>query len=199
MRADPLDLRRALERIAAPQGGFFSAAQARAAGYSHQAQRYHLQRGAWERVDRGLYRIAGWPVPEHPDFIRWSLWSRGGGVVSHDSALVAHDLGDAMPARVHLTVPPGFRSRSDAVVLHRARLAPKDEAEQQGFRVTTPIRTLLDVAEAGADPDHLAHAVDDALRRGLLTERQLRAASDDAPPQVRAALSDALGFLGGGR
>lgn len=187
MRADPLDLRRALHGVAAPQGGYFSATQAREVGYSYPAQRYHVERGAWERVGRGIFRLAGWPLPEYPDLIRWSLWSRGAGVVSHDSALVVHDLGDAMPARVHLTVPPQFRSRDQAVVLHRAQLAPEDQVEHAGFRVTTPIRTLLDVATSGMDLDHLAHAIDDALRHGSFTVRALRSAAREAP-----AATDAL-------
>src|ERR671931_639924 len=122
MRRDPLDLRRALARVAREQGGYFSAAQALKVGYSYPSQRYHTGRGDWLRVDRGIYRLPDWPASQHEDLARWTLWSRGRGVVSHETALDVHELGDVMPARVDLTVPPGFRSRSPAVRLHVAAL-----------------------------------------------------------------------------
>ena len=86
------------------------------------AQRYHAQRGNWLRVDRGIYRIPEWPVGSREDLVRWSLWSRGRGVVSHETALSVHDLGDVDPSRCHLTVPRNFRQSDPAVVLHRSDL-----------------------------------------------------------------------------
>src|SRR5919201_4413818 len=105
-------LRRRLLDVAGAQAGYFSAAQARAAGYSYQAQRYHAERGDWLRVGRAIYRLADWPAGPHEDLVRWNLWSGGRAVVSDESALSVHELGSADPARVHLTVPPGFRRRA---------------------------------------------------------------------------------------
>lgn len=178
MRRDPSELRKALARLAAPQTGYFTAAQALSAGYSYPAQHYHVQRGDWIRVERGIYRFADWPAGQHADLIRWTLWSRDLGVVSHESALGIHELGDVMPARTHLTVPATFRSRSPAVILHRAHLPSSDIEEREGFRITTPGRSLLDVAAANLEVDRLARAIRDAMDRGLVTARQLR---DDAP------------------
>lgn len=170
--------RRRLYDIAGAQGGYVTAAQALEAGYPYQAQKYHVDRGNWQRVDRGLFRFPEWPVSAHEDLIRWSQWSRGRGVVSHETALSIHDLGDVNPARVHLTVPPGFRKQSRGVVLHRGE-APDDEVRQQeGFRVTTPLRSILDVAAGDLDLDQLATALAEALERGLFTRRMLLARVD---------------------
>ena len=57
MLRDRTDTRATLWRIASGQRGYFTAAQAREAGYSYQAQRYHAQRGNWTLVDRGIYRF----------------------------------------------------------------------------------------------------------------------------------------------
>ncbi len=168
---DRLDLRRRLIALAASQSGYFTAAQALAAGYSYAGQRYHAHRGNWLRVDRGIYRLPEWPATAHEDLVRWSLWSRGRAVASHDTALSVHELGDVNPARVHLTVPPSFRQRDEAVVLHTGRLAAEEVEEHDGFRVTTPLRSLLDVAAGELDLDQLTRAVDDALRRGMVTRR----------------------------
>lgn len=187
MPLDRRDLRRRLFALASGQGGYFTAAQAKGVGYSYQAQAYHVQAGNWLRVDRGLYRLAEWiPVP-HDDLARWSLWALGRGVVSHETAMAVHGIGELESARVHLTVPKGFTKRDRAVALHRGELPPEDVLPRPGFRVTTPLRTLIDIAAAGPDEAQLARAMDEARERGMITIRQLRsrAASLDA----RAALN----------
>lgn len=186
MRADRRDLRRRLFNAAAEQGGYFTAAQARSLGYSYQAQAHHVSTGNWVRIDRGLFRLTDW-VPEiHDDLARWTLWSRGRGVVSHETALSVHGIGEFESAQVHLTVPPGFRMRVDAVVLHYALLPDGDVVDQTGFRVTTPARSIIDVAALMPDEDQLARAIADGRERGLLTARNLRARAEAV--DARAAL-----------
>jgi predicted transcriptional regulator of viral defense system len=192
MRRDPLELRRALIRIAAQQAGHFSAAQALKVGYSYPVQRYHVQRGEWQRIDRGIYRLADWPASQHEDLVRWTLWSRGRAVVSHETALAVHELGDMMPARVHLTVPPGFRMRAPAVVIHKAQLDPSDVEQFEGFSITTPVRSILDAAAAGTEVDQLARTIHDARERGVLTARSLRLRADRFGPTAALAIERAL-------
>jgi predicted transcriptional regulator of viral defense system len=170
---DRTDLRRRLLAIAARQSGYFTAAQALEAGYSYPAQRYHAKRGNWLRVDRGIYRFPEWPTGPRDDLVRWSLWSRGRAVVSHETALSVHELGDVDPARVHLTAPPNFRQKNPSVVIHRADLAPRDVQGHEGFRVTTPLRSLLDVAAGELDLDQLGQSIAEALARGMTTRRAL--------------------------
>lgn len=137
-----------------------------------------------------------YPPGEREDLIRWSLWSRNRqgipqAVVSHETALTVHELSDVMPALVHLTVPAGFRKRiPPGCVLHKAALAPVDVEARDGYQVTTPLRTLLDVAESPLSREHLNAAVHDALQRGLVRRRQLENAS--ASPQARHRLDQAL-------
>lgn len=178
MPVDRRDLRRRLFSLAAQQGGYFTAAQAKSLGYSYQAQAHHVAAGNWHRIDRGLFRLAEW-IPEiHDDLIRWTLWSKGEGVVSHDTALGVQGVGEFESPRVHLTVPPGFRKRDEAVVLHRGDLADSDIVDFGGFRVTNVIRSLIDVATGGADEDQLVRAIEEAASAGLLTIRQLRARAE---------------------
>ena len=184
---DRTDLRRRLLAIAARQSGYFTAAQAIEVGYSYPAQRYHAQRGNWLRVDRGIYRLPEWPTGAREDLVRWSLWSRHRAVVSHETALSVHELGDADPARIHLTVPRNFRQSDPAVVLHRDELSPTDVEEHEGYRVTTPARSLLDGATTGLDLDQLAQTIGEAFARGLTTRKVLLARADDfgAPAALR--------------
>lgn len=178
-RQDPAALRRRLNALAARQSGYFTAAQALEIGYSYQSQKYHADRGNWERVARGIYRLPEWPAGSHDDLVRWTLWSDGKGVVSHETALVVHDLGDVDPARVHMTVPSSFSRKAPPLSLHVAELGDEDVQTNDGFVVTTPLRSLLDVAaQRSTTPEVLATAIRDALERGLVTRRMLRERAD---------------------
>ncbi|HEX4952839.1 MAG TPA: type IV toxin-antitoxin system AbiEi family antitoxin domain-containing protein [Thermoanaerobaculia bacterium] len=178
MTTERRDRRHTLHRLAALQGGYFTAAQALEQGYSYQAQQYHVHHGNWLRVGRGLFRLPEWPTSEHDDLMRWHLWSKGRAVISHDTALALHDLGDLNPERVHLTVPPNFRQRSDRAVLHRAEIPSAEVLEHGSFRVTTPVRALLEVATGDLDQERLSSAVRDAVSRGLATPHALRDRAD---------------------
>lgn len=176
---DRIKLRRRLRQLAAQQSGYFTTAQALEAGYSYSAQRYHVNSGNWEQVDRAIFRLPDWPAGQHDHLVRWSLWSRGRAAASHETALSVHDLGDVNPARIHLTVPRGFRQEADGVVLYRNDLPDSDVWQQEGYRVTSPLRSVLDVAAAELEVDQLATVIDDALRTGLFTRRMLLARANE--------------------
>lgn len=179
MRRDPRDTERCLLVIASEQGGYFTAAQALSVGYTYRQQHFHRERGNWLLIDRGLFRLRDYPSSPHEDLIRWGFWSRDRrekiqAVVSHESALAFHDLSDIMPGKLHLTVPKGFRKRPPgACVLHYAAFVDQEIERHQGFQVTTPLRTIKDVAESALSPEHLIKALRDALSRGLIRRRQL--------------------------
>lgn len=186
------DLRQQLSALAFAQAGYFTAAQAVEVGYTYQAQKYHVDHGNWVRVQRGLFRLPGWPSDATDTYARWSVWSRGQGVVSHESALSVHDLSDANPARVHLTVPSTFRAIEDALALHRGTV-PEEEIEQRsGWRVTTPPRTLVDVAASDTPLEFVEDAVASALERGLTTRKRLLRGAESRGGRARVRLSEAL-------
>jgi predicted transcriptional regulator of viral defense system len=168
--------------VALPQGGYFTAKQAKSVGYDYPHLDYHVTAGNFVRVDHGLYRLASLPPAEHDDLIRLSLWSRNRAdvpqaVASHETALALYDVGEVLPSKIHLTVPPGFRKKPpQGSVLHRAILSPTDIEAREGFQVTTPLRTLLDVAEGELTQEQLDKATADALDRGLVRRDKLLAA-----------------------
>ncbi len=171
-----------LAALAHEQGGYFTAKQAKVAGYGYRHLDYHETAGNFERVEHGLYRLPSVPPGEHDDLIRLSFWSRNQkdepqAVASHQTALALHDLSEILPRELHLTVPPKFRKHApDGSVLHKAELGEEDVEERGGYRVTTPLRTLLDVAESGVSTEQVAKAINDALKRGLVTRKSLNAA-----------------------
>jgi predicted transcriptional regulator of viral defense system len=192
MPTDPAALRRQLTALAARQAGYFTSAQAREVGYSYPAQKYHADRGNWERVRRGIFRIPDWPAREDDAFVLWNLWSGSRAVLSHQTALAVHDLGDANPVRAHLTVPHGFRAGDPALVLHKADLGPADVEEREGYRVTTAERTLLDVAAGDVPQEQVQSAVSDAVGRRLVSPRRLRSRSDEFGARAALRIERAL-------
>jgi predicted transcriptional regulator of viral defense system len=187
MARSTIQVGRSLLSRALEQGGYFTAKQAREIGYDYPHLEYHESTGHFAKVGHGLYRLSTLPPGENDDLIRLSLWSRDRAdrpqaVVSHESGLVLHELSELLPARVHLTVPPTFRKKPPpGVVLHKAALAPADVEERVGFRVTTPLRTLLDAAASGTSREQLAKAVREALGRGLVRKSKLAEAADADP------------------
>ena len=192
---DRLDLRRRLIEIARGQAGYFTTAQALEAGYSYSAQRYHVHRGNWEQVDRALFRLPEWPIDLEDHYVRWFLWSRRRGVVSHDTALAVYDISDLNPARIHLTVPPDVRMTAPGLVIHKAHLPVTDVRDRAGYRITTPLRSVLDVAATPIEIDYLATAVEDGERGGHFTRRMLLDRSDEFGPAAALRVERAVQLL----
>lgn len=184
-----------LFKIADRQAGYFTAKQAREVGYDYRMQHYHRERGHWILVGHGLFRLSRYPEAENEDLARLHLWSRNQegepqAIASHETALRLHGLSDLMPEKVHLSVPKGFRKRPPrGVVLHKSDLADADVEVRNGFKVTTPLRTILDVARSReTSAEHLETAVWEAVSRGLVRRRRLREAllrlEDDERRQI---------------
>jgi predicted transcriptional regulator of viral defense system len=186
---------RELSGLAHGQGGYFTTKQAISVGYGHRHLDYHETAGNFERVAHGLYRLPTVPLSDHDQLIRLSLWSRNQkdqpqAVVSHESALVLHELSELLPRKIHLTVPKTFRKSTPAgCVLYKAVLADDDIEVREGYRVTKALRTLIDVAESGVSQEQLDKSVKDAVSRGLLRRSVLAEAAQKSTARERIELA----------
>ena len=187
--------------VAESQHGYFTMAQALAAGFARSTHSYHVKAGNWIREQRGIYRLKRFPASDTNHLALWSLWSRDRrgvpqGVYSHTTALALRDLSDANPAKIHMSVPPAFRRNSSqppVLVLHKAVLEPQEIVREQGYALTTPMRAILDSAVFGdADPGMLRLALDEGLRRGLVTKAHVRWAMGrpELPPWMNRMLKE---------
>lgn len=187
--------------LADQQAGYFSAGQANTLGYSGRLHHYHRQQGHWLEVDRGLFRLRDYPVTPDEELVKLSLWSRNlkgqpQAVVSHETALRVYDLSDLMPSKIHLSVPKAFRKTPpNGVVLHKISLEPHEVETRAGFQITTPLKTLIDLAKAQISPEHLESATQQALERGLVRRKKLEAALPELNTMARDRLERALRTL----
>jgi predicted transcriptional regulator of viral defense system len=191
---------RRLYEVAAAQEGYFTTAQAAVAGYSRQLLRKHLGAGRIVAVLRGIYRIVDFPAGEHDDLVVVWLWSRQQGVFSHVTALLLHELSDALPAQAHVTVPECWRRRRlrvpSGVVLHFADIEPSQQSWVGSVPVTSVVRTLIDCANFHVAPDLVNQAYRQALHRGIIRSNSVPAVTaylapyfdmGDAPSTAAAA------------
>jgi predicted transcriptional regulator of viral defense system len=188
-----------LYEMAASQAGHFSAAQAHELGYSSRSLVHHVAAGHFERVSRGFYRLVGVPAERYEDVVAaWLRLASRGAVVSHETALALYDLAPSRSHEIHLTLPRVHRPRASqagsAVRVHTAVTAlRRDEvANRFGVQLTSPARTIADVAESGTDPSVVVEAAARALGTGLLSPSELREAVDLRSERVRRLVDRAI-------
>lgn len=182
----------ALFAVAQAQSGYFTTRQAAQAGYSPPLLHKYLGSGKVSRVRRGIYRLVHCPASEDEELVVLWLWAEQEGVFSHETALALHDLSDALPSKVHMTVPVSWRHRRlrvpTGLVLHYAEVSDADRASFLAVPITTPQRTLEDCTEASVSPDLVRQAVHQARRRGLISrgdESRFDAALDRTAESTR--------------
>lgn len=145
--------------------------------------------GHLERLHHGIYRLARFPHDEHLDErVAWLaldptrvMWERldddvPTGVLSHRTAARLHQLGDLDADTVEITALRRHRLSIPDVALYRGPLARDDWQVIDALPVTTPVRTIADLAAAGTDSGHLASVVRDALARDLASIEDTTAA-----------------------
>ena len=189
--------RAGLFQLATEQRGYFTTAQARDYGYSRSLLAHHAKTGTFQRVHTGIYRFRDYPsTPREELAAAWLAVGKDVAVVSHESALEQWDLGDLIPETVHLSVPRTRRRLPclPGVTIHTTT-RPLDRENVQmleGIPVTTPARTLLDVAQANVAPDQLGFALYQAITRGWIDRDALRVQAARRGPRVARIIDGAL-------
>jgi hypothetical protein len=136
--------------LAATQCAHVTAAQLHAAGLSAGAIALRVRRGRLHRVHRGVYTVG---LPNHTMVGAWMaavLACGEGALLSHESAAQLWAVSPRVRSDFpHVTVPDnGRRHRRPRIALHRSRhLPPGVVARHRGIPVTSPERTVIDLAE----------------------------------------------------
>lgn len=181
-----------LYEVAERQAGYFSAAQAQAVGVSWRQLSYHVSSGRLLRVAWGVYRLALFPAMPHEDLV--VAWLRAGpdAVISHESALALYELSDALPARVHVTVPRAASRRRPGLALHTNALERRYVTRVAGVPTTTVARTIADVAASGLPEELVVQAAQEAVQRGLVSGSELEAYAQSRGGRPRRLIRRAL-------
>jgi predicted transcriptional regulator of viral defense system len=182
MQSGRVEANQRLYEIAASQQGYFTTAQACSAGFNDNLHSYHIKKGNWIRVHRGIYRLARFPESEYSHLVVWSLWScdRNGtvqGIYSHETALSLYDISDVNPSKLHMIVSPKFRRTAkipEVLRLHKGIVKEKEYEERQGYKVLKPLPTIIRlINEKTISEEIIIQALRDGLNKGYLMRKQL--------------------------
>lgn len=178
----------AVSEYTADQWGMITAAQATAAGIDSVTLYRLTDVGHLEQVRRGVYAVPAAPASRHREIqATWlalhpgtAAWQRSkldpdGGVVSHRSAALVHEIGDMVIDRIELTVPRRRATRLPDVKLRQRNLDEDDITLVDGLPVTTMERTIEDLLDDHVDASHVAAAIKDAVQQHQLDLAHLAA------------------------
>jgi hypothetical protein len=164
----PVSPDQAIAHLAASQHGVFTWDQALACGVSPEMVRTRVAARRWERLGKGVYRLAGAPETWRQKLLAACFSAGPGAVASHRAAAGLYRLPAGRP-RLEITVPRGRRFRRSDVVAHESSLLPPvDITVVDAIPVTTPARTLVDLP-AVVPPERVEDVLDAALSSGLVT------------------------------
>jgi predicted transcriptional regulator of viral defense system len=160
--------RRLLAVIAAKQGGVIARRQLVALGFSKAEIDHMVAHGRLHVVHRGVYAVGHTAVGTHGR--RWAAVLACGesAVLSHASAAAAWGLRPSASAVIDVSVGRGGRARRPGIRLHyRRSLSADDVTALDGLPITTPARTVLDLAASGLRGAKLEAVVDVAVHERL--------------------------------
>jgi len=157
-------LEAAIAELAERQYGKVTRAQLLALGLGVKAIEYRVANG-WLRPDYpAVYSLGHRPRSREATWMAAVLYGGGRAVLSHWSAATLWRMRNGTGPRTHVTTPSKRRSRR-TVTFHCAPLADDEVTMENNIPVTTPARTLLDLAPSLPSPV-LARMVAAAPTRG---------------------------------
>lgn len=170
-----------------------TAEEARAAGLTADQVRQRVRSGRWQVVARGVYLRTRVEVADPHERARLvhlrqalaAAMTHADSVIAIRSAAAVQVLPtvSGLPSEVHLISMGGRSGTRDGVSIHRLPLKERDvvllpnllgaDPEHRHVRVTSPLRTWVDVARSSTLADGLAVG-DRGLRLGLFSADALR-------------------------
>jgi very-short-patch-repair endonuclease len=167
--------------------------QLRRLGFSKQAIHTRVHAGRLHMIHRGVYAVGHTKLTLRGRWMAAVLACGPGALLSYRSAAALWDMRGTPSGPIDIVSTS--RHQIPGVRCHRARnLDPRDGTVRDGIPVTTPARTLLDLAEI-EHAQRLGSAVEAAAREELLDQSSLDATIARNPgrrgtPRLRAAVGE---------
>jgi very-short-patch-repair endonuclease len=164
--------------LATAQEGVVDLDELTACGMSRGERRHRLASGRLFRAHRGVYLVGHEATTFRGRGIAALRACGEHSVLSRMASAAGWEIAPA-PATLDVIVPPRSRRPKAGVRIHHATLRADEIAVLDGLRLTTPARTLLDLAAVVPAP-RLERLCADALVAQLLTQAELQAAVERA-------------------
>jgi very-short-patch-repair endonuclease len=134
-----------IAEVAGAQHGVVARRQLAAIGFGPSAIEMRLARGRLHRLHRGVYAVGHAVVTDRGRWMAAVLAAGRGAMLSHLSAAALLGLRSSAGLTADVTVPRELRSRP-GLRFHRCLLPAEEVTVEDGIPVTTPARTLFDLA-----------------------------------------------------
>ncbi len=169
-----LDLLRALTDLAAMQDGVFTNDDARRIGLSKRQVDRRVGH-SWSVLYDGVYRVSGAPITWHSDLRAEALAAGEGAAISHRSAAAMYEIPGGSRELIELSCVRWRRTVQPRLVVHESRrLDARDIKLVGGIPVTTPERTILDLASQFPRANYLEFVVQAARRKRLVKYESMK-------------------------
>ena len=178
---------RALWALARKQHWVVARRQLLELGFSSDWIKHRIARGRLHPVRRGVYTVGRPHVTQYGRWMAAVLACGPGAVLSHMAAAALWEIVLGASGS-EVSVGRALRRRPGGVIVHRRRaLRPNEVTECRGIPVTSPMRTLIDIAPR-LQRDPLEAAINQADKLDLCDPESLRRGLDATPgqPGVRA-------------
>jgi very-short-patch-repair endonuclease len=166
--------------LARRQHGVVTAAQLREVGIHRRGIAHRVRHGRLTPLHRGVYLVG----PNETPFTRLMAATLACGptaVLSDQAAAFLHGFGRE-PTAIDVTVRSGQPRTRAGLRVHRAKLTDAELTTHEGIPVTTPARTITDLAKTTAERE-LGRAVEEALIQRRIDTDALTRAVDEAAGQ----------------
>lgn len=140
------DIDWAIANLADAQWGVLARRQLLERGGSRDAVGRRVRSGRLRVLHHGVYAVGHRALREEAIWLAAVLAGGPDAVLSHASAADLWDLRASAAARVDVTAPGGSARRRPGLRFHRNAVAGEERTVHERIPVTTPARTLLDLA-----------------------------------------------------
>jgi hypothetical protein len=180
----------AIAALAKRQHGIVARGQLTDLGLGRGAIEHRVRCGRLHPLHRGVYAVGHRALRREAWWLATVLAAGPGAALSYRSAAELWGMRYGSRARVEVSVPRHRRSTA-RIEVHVVEMQPDEVTVHDGIPVTTPARTLLDLA-AVVPPQHLKAAFEEAEVRRLTSPTSLDAwsrgiRSAEGPPRSRAS------------
>jgi very-short-patch-repair endonuclease len=177
-----------IARLAAQQHGVVAQSQLLAAGLDRTAIAYRRRVGRLHLLHRGVYAVGHRPPSPLATAMAAVFACGPNAALSHGSAAALWRIVPRWPTPTHVTTPSD--RRRPGIQVHRS--PHTDTTTHYGIRVTTPLRTLVDLADV-LNPHQLTRALNEALVLRLVPAAELTTLPTRYPGRRTAQLTPQQG------
>jgi hypothetical protein len=174
--------------IAAKQHGRITTKQLYACGFSKKSIERAVDAGRLHRVHRGVYAVGHLAPNRLGVWMGAALACGPAAWLSHRCAATAFEIRDGVGPRIDITIAGTRGRRRPGIKVHHADLLPFEVGLWRGIPITSPSRTMVDLAHELRDEEEIEWAMRQLQYRRLYDQKLLELSLHRRPNRILGQL-----------